>query len=114
MIKPELKSLTKRMKIFAPNLEELTEAVYRKAEEENRIGYLDRKVVIRCKVERNSPNWVKLLRYFVDFNIGPKKSLLRSRLSDMNEAFPSPGPSNTSITRKIFNKAKDSTSSALQ
>ena len=76
-INEDLKNLTKRMRIFAQNFEELTEAVYNKAEEENRIrSGEERRVVITCKVDRNSRNWAELLGCNGDFYIGKGKSLI--------------------------------------
>ena len=109
-IKGYLKELTMKLRISAPNLEELPAAVYKKAVAEKRLRTnRERKKVISCTIDnRLAQNWANLLGCPGDFSIGRNNENLRSRLEELNDDNARPGPSQTS--RTMFEKTSDAIS----
>ena len=84
-ISPHLSELLKRMRIQSDTLKDLTEKVYEKAVEEDRVRKdKKRNIVIVTTKTRSSKLWMELLGND-DFKIGKKKKNLRLRLEDLME-----------------------------
>ena len=113
-ISPHLSELLKRMRIQSDTLKDLTEKVYEKAVEEDRVRKdKKRNIVIVTTKTRSSKLWMELLGND-DFKIGKKKKNLRLRLEALNgeedivpEFDPGEGPSGLSVGRGPVDWARD-------
>ena len=113
-ISPHLSELLKRMRIQSDTLKDLTEKVFEKAVEEDRVRKdKKRNIVIVTTKTRSSKLWMELLGND-DFKIGKKKKNLRLRLEALNgeedivpEFDPGEGPSGLSVGRGPVDWARD-------